>query len=131
MANDIRICKTCGAEYKYCPTCAKYANKPSWMWKCDTEECNEIFDSISAYKMGVGNVDKIKNVIQKYDIKDYSKYVDSVKNTLNELVPINTYKSYRKNKHKYNMDIDLNEEAVAVEEQPTETSIDLEGISEE
>ena len=131
MANDKRICKTCGAEYKYCPTCAKYANMPIWMWKCDTEECNEIFDSISAYKMGVGSIDRIKDAIRKYDVKDYSKYVDSIKNILNELVPINTYKPYKKNKHKYNMDIELNEDTVAIDEQPIETVVNFEGISEE
>lgn len=102
MANDKRICKACGNEYQYCPTCAKYANLPKWMWKCDTDECNDIFDSISGYKMGTKNIDEVISVIKKYNIKDYSKFTDSIQKTLNEIYP---YPLRKNNKKK--MDIEF------------------------
>lgn len=125
MANDKRICKTCGAEYRYCPTCAKYVNMPSWMWKCDTEECNELFDAISAYKMGIKDKNNIKNVLDKYGVKDYSKYTSSIQEVLNNLFP----KKKTKVKDIEKMDIDLNLE---LETLPVEESTEpkFNGISE-
>lgn len=123
MANDKRICKACGTEYRYCPTCSKYANKPKWMWKCDTEECNAVFDTVSAYKMGVGSKEEIREVINEYKIKDYSKYVDSIRTFLEKNFPVkNSFK--QKKKFVEDMDIDF----IATEE-PVATSEELNGIS--
>lgn len=132
-AANKRICKTCGAEYEYCPTCAKYASLPKWMWKCDTEICNDVFEAVSAYKMGIKNKDVVESVIEKHNIKDYSIFNNSFKTFLSENFPIRT----KKNKNK-KMDIDL----ITVDETPIiEEVIELpivdgvefvnEGISEE
>lgn len=111
MGRDTRICKACGSTYDYCPKCQKYAHLPQWMWRCDTEECNDIFESLSAYNMGVGSQDEIKRVIEKYGITDYSKFVDSIANKLKALFPT---EKPRRNKKK-EMDIDLiTEEEVTI-----------------
>lgn len=134
MANDKRTCKACGTEYKYCPTCAKYASLPTWMWKCDTEECNEIFDAVSAYKMGVKSSDCIKEALDKFEIKDYSKFSDSIQKTLNELFPLN--KSFKKNKRKpvEDVDVELKEEVsepiVLEESNIVDNTLEIKGISE-
>lgn len=130
MANNIRICKACGTEYEYCPTCAKYANLPKWMWKCDTEECNDIFDAISAYKMGVGSVDMIQNAINKHNVKNYSKFVDSIQKCLTELLPIKPNKMIKKHNRNYEeMDIELNLDTKDDEKVVTDES-EFNGISE-
>lgn len=109
MANDLRTCKVCGNQYKYCPTCAKYAKLPNWMWKCDTEECNDLFDAISAYKMGIAGKEEIKLVIDIYGITDYSKFTESIQKTLKELFPIKPVKvRSRYNRNIEEMDVDLN-----------------------
>lgn len=110
-ANDMRSCKTCGTKYKYCPSCSKYAKLPKWMWKCCSEECNELFDAISAYKMGVAEKSSIKDVLDIFEVTDYSKYTESIQNTLNELFPNKQNKNKKRNKNVEEvMDIELKEE---------------------
>lgn len=130
MANDLRVCKVCGNTYKYCPTCAKYAKMPNWMWKCDTEECNDLFDAISSYKMGIGGKEEIKIVLDIYGISDYSKYTESIQKTLKELFPIkqNKMKS-RYNKNIEEMDVELNLDTKDEEVSVTNKS-EFNGISE-
>lgn len=140
-----RICVACGTEYDYCPKCSKYANAPKWMWKCDTEVCNELFDAVSAYKMGLKTLEDVRNVVQNNNIIDYSKYSNGIQKTLNELgnaEPIKiepVYKSKRKKKwndvieetqvvEEPSMDVELNEE---ITDKPIDEAISFEGISEE
>lgn len=125
MANDMRTCKACGAKYQYCQSCAKYSHLPTWMWKCDTEKCNDVFDAVAGYKMNIKTVDDIKAALDKHSITDYSMFVNSIANLLNELFGGNS-KRFKKNKNK-NMDVVLNqeiEEPVIVEE-----ISDLDGMS--
>lgn len=126
MGKDTRICKACGATYEYCPKCQKYARLPQWMWRCDTEECNEIFETLSAYNMGVGSKDAIKIAIDKFGITNYSKFNDSIATKLRELFPIEKPRKFRKRE----MDIDL----IAAEKITTPNEVVepvIEGISEE
>lgn len=135
MGKDTRICKACGSEYDYCPKCQKYAHLPQWMWRCDTDECNDIFNALSAYNMGFGSIDEIKRVINKHNITDYSKFVSSIADKLNSLLPIEKAK---KNKKKEIMDIDLITDDNTVEPvvdepiiEPVVEDIVIEGISED
>lgn len=141
-----RICVACGTEYDYCPKCAKYAKYPKWMWKCDTEICNELFDVVSAYKMDVKSIEDVKVIVDTYGITDYSKYSDGIQKVLNELVnntesidvePV--IKANKKKKKWYDtieetpvpisMDVELNDNVV---EEPVDNRFDsFEGISEE
>lgn len=88
MARD-RICLACLKSYKYCNTCNEDATKPRWMVKFDTEACKELFNIISAYNMDLVDKDKVKEILDKYNITDFSQYKESIKNKLEELFPIN------------------------------------------
>lgn len=133
MANDKRICKVCGNTYNYCPSCAKYAKLPSWMWKCDTEECNDIFESLSAYGMGLIEKDAVKEVLSKHNVTDYSKFNENIQNKLTIMFPIQKQNKQKKNKFVDRMDIELEKT-----EENTDTNVDevlsevlFNGISEE
>ena len=80
-----RTCIACQNSYQYCPHCGDYARYPKWMNEFDTEACKELFNVISGYNMGLFKKDDVKKVVDKYEIKDFSVYKESIANKLNEL----------------------------------------------
>ena len=56
----------------------------------DTNECKELTNAISGYRMKMWGKDKIQEVLTKYNITDYMKYKENIRNFLNELFPIGT-----------------------------------------
>ena len=78
-----RICLCCGKEYEYCPNCG--GSKTPWKVNYDTEACKELFNIVSAYNMNLVNEDKVKEVLDKHSITDFSVYKDSIRNLLNKL----------------------------------------------
>lgn len=144
-----RICYSCGSEYEYCTRCSAYADQPKWRWMWDTEECKEIYNAVSGYKMGIKSADDVKLIVDNYNVTDFSKYVSTIQDCLNELCSKQSpyiYNAQRKNNKKNKMkemDIELKQEdkvedAVEnptiedVEIEKTLSSIlELEGISEE
>ena len=138
--SDKRICVACGSEYKYCSKCGKYKNSPRWMWKCDKESCNEIFEVVSAYNMGIKTIEDVKDVVKTYDITDFSVYSQGIQNVLNtisnttvseaEEAPVEYSRKKKKKWHEAteevvepSLDIDLSE--------PITEAVTFEGISEE
>lgn len=80
-----RTCIACQNSYQYCPHCGDYARYPKWMNEFDTEACKELFNVISGYNMGIFEKNDVKKVVDKYEIKDFSVYKESIANKLNEL----------------------------------------------
>lgn len=53
MKKTNRICLTCGKAYSYCPNCTEDELKPTWMALYDTENCREIFNTLTEYNAGL------------------------------------------------------------------------------
>lgn len=134
MANK-RECWVCGAVYDYCPKCGKSAGQPGWKINFDEESCKDLFDCVSGYNMKIKTIDDVKKIIDKYNIKDFSKYKEKIKKVLDltiEKVEVETPVveevvtpvQNKKNRYKKSVDIELNE---AVDKK---TDM-FEGISEE
>ena len=51
MANN-RVCLTCGKAYEYCGYCPTSKNLPMWMNLFDTENCKNVFETVSDYAQG-------------------------------------------------------------------------------
>lgn len=112
MANN-RICLTCGKAYEYCGSCNDNLRFPVWMNIFDTENCKNIFETVSDYaqkmitkdcaneklsKCNLSHVDNLKDNIKKLvkEITSTENIVQSVENE-NEQV-IEKPKRYRKKK---------------------------------
>ena len=54
----------------------------------DTEECSELVNIISAYDMKLVTAERVKQILNKYNITDYTKYKQSIQDKLNELFPV-------------------------------------------
>lgn len=119
MADTKRVCYTCGSKYEYCTRCAKYASQPKWRWMWDTEECKDLYDVVSGYKMGVLSKDDVQAVVDKYSVTDFKKYTDSICSVLNEL-----FGTVKKNKKKKNMDIELKENEEVISEEIKEDIVE-------
>ena len=78
-----RKCLCCGKTYEYCPNCGK--SSTPWKVNYDTESCKELFNVISAFNMNLVNEDKVKDVLTKYSITDYSIYTDKITKILNSI----------------------------------------------
>ena len=79
-----RICKCCGKEYQYCPHCGKNSDEP-WRNITDTVECREVLNIVSAYNIGRATKEQVKKVLDRFEVKDYGKYKDSIATVLNNL----------------------------------------------
>lgn len=86
--SKVRECICCSKSYRYCGNCGEFAQYPSWMAEFDSEVCHEVFNVISGYNMGVMTKDDIKKVIDKFNIRDFSVFKDSISSKLNKLFPI-------------------------------------------
>ena len=83
MANT-RKCLCCQRTYEYCPSCGN-SSQP-WKFNFDTEDCKEIFNVVSGYNMGIIGIDKIEEVVKKFNITDFSKYKEDVRDLLNSKI---------------------------------------------
>lgn len=117
--SNIRTCKCCGKTYKYCAHCGG-AEKTPWKNLCDTEECRELFNIVSAYNMGKATKVEVERFLYKNNITDFDQYLPNISKTLNELF------AKKKNKKNKTVDIDLEEKDEVVSEEVTSSD---DGIS--
>lgn len=86
MANN-RTCICCGKSFYYCTSCNASSRNTGISMNYDTHECAELVNAISGYSMKMWDKSKIKEVLNKYNVTDYSKYKQSIQDKLNELFP--------------------------------------------
>ena len=91
MAKRNRVCYSCGTKYEYCPSCASDYLKPKWMFCFCCEECRDIFGVLSNYNTVGSEVtkDDVKELLKKYNIKDFNKFNNDIQNQLKEIVNVN------------------------------------------
>ena len=82
MAKE-RTCIFCGQKYEYCPHCNNNS-EPAWKFNFDSEKCYSLYDVVAGYNMGVKTIDEVKEVLNKYEITDYSIFSQKLQDRLNE-----------------------------------------------
>lgn len=87
MNDNIRQCICCGNIFYYCNRCGGSERNTGVSVYCDTLECQAVSNIISSYSMGSCGKDKVKEILDKYNITDYTKYKQSIQDKLNELFP--------------------------------------------
>lgn len=73
-----KVCIACGAQYKYCPGCR--GAKAETMWKniyC-SENCRQIFNTVTGYNMGTVSKEEGKKKLEQCDLS----YIDKLKSGL-------------------------------------------------
>ena len=64
-----RICSVCNTEYAYCPNCNSYDSKPRWMFLFCSENCKDIFETVSAYNQGRIDTKTARKRLEECDLQ--------------------------------------------------------------
>lgn len=83
-----RICVVCGKSYYFCPNCnANQANpKPSWYSQFDSEQCKDIFNTLTNYFLKKITVQEAKEALSAYDLNDISDYDVDIQQQIKDIM---------------------------------------------
>lgn len=88
MAKLNRVCCVCKQQYKYCPTCAVDAKKPTWMAVFCCENCKNLYDVINDYRYGKISKEEALNKLNALDLSSTNELPENFKKMLNEILDI-------------------------------------------
>lgn len=88
MAKLNRVCCVCKQQYKYCPTCAVDAKKPTWMAVFCCENCKNLYDVINDYRYGKISKEEALNKLNTLDLSSTDDLPENFKKMLNEILAV-------------------------------------------
>lgn len=83
MAKSNRTCYLCGTKYEYCPNCGHH--DPIYKATFCSENCKEIFHSLSKFGSGSFTADECKKALKHLDLSRKPFYKESVQNTIEQV----------------------------------------------
>ena len=84
-----RTCIICGENYAYCPHCGEDANKPTWYFIFDGENCHDIYEVCTQYRDKKIDAKKAYELISKLDLSNIEDFVEVTKNQIKEIIRLN------------------------------------------
>lgn len=84
-----RKCIICGHSYHFCPTCGEDAEKPTWYFIFDGENCHDIYEVCTQYRDKKIDVKKAYELISKLDLSNIEDFVEVTKNQIKEIIRLN------------------------------------------
>lgn len=79
MAAKNKKCLACGTRYSYCASCSRSDRLgPSWKANFCSEDCMNLWKTLSRYNVGTLSKEEAQNVIRGLTIKPIEAYVDCV-----------------------------------------------------
>ena len=85
MANN-RVCLTCGKAYEYCGYCPTSKNLPMWMNLFDTENCKNVFETVSDYAQGAISKETAVTDLSLCDLSKVSTYKENIQKLVSEII---------------------------------------------
>ena len=82
-----RTCIICGKKYTYCPVCnSGDANKPTWYFIFDGQNCNDIYEVCTQYRDGEIDAKVAYEKISKLDISDIKNFAEATRIQIEEIL---------------------------------------------
>ena len=81
-----RTCIICGENYAYCPHCGEDANKPTWYFIFDGQNCHDIYGVCTQYRDGEIDVNVAYEKISKLDISNIKNFAESTRIQIDEIL---------------------------------------------
>lgn len=82
-----RICIICGKNYTYCPVCnSGDANKPTWHFIFDGQNCHDIYEVCTQYRDGEINAKVAYEKISKLDISNIKNFAEATRIQIEEIL---------------------------------------------
>ena len=79
MAAKNKKCLACGTRYSYCASCSRADRLgPSWKANFCSEECMNLWKTLSRYNVGTISKEDAKDIIADLTLKPIEAYVDCV-----------------------------------------------------
>lgn len=69
---DYRTCVVCRKQYSFCPKCGKDKDKPLWLFTFCSEECKNIYETMSLYENNEISANDAKDKLDKLKFDDES-----------------------------------------------------------
>lgn len=86
MVRDNKTCILCGKKYSYCSGCAEFDHLPRWMACYCSENCKDIFYTLSSYNMKHKTKKKAKELLEKCDLTNTGTYSEFNQSCINEIM---------------------------------------------
>ena len=81
-----RTCIICGENYAYCPHCGEDANKPTWYFIFDGQNCHDIYEVCTQYRDGEIDANVAYEKISKLDISNIKNFSESTRIQIEEIL---------------------------------------------
>ena len=81
-----RTCIICGENYAYCPHCGEDANKPTWYFIFDGQNCHDIYEVCTQYRDGEIDANVAYEKISKLDISNIKNFSESTRIKIEEIL---------------------------------------------
>lgn len=99
MGKFDRTCVVCGKHYEYCTNCDKFLNYPTYMAMYCSQECVDLFDTLSSFEAGQTSKEDAQKVLRGIDqgkikmlknsmAKSYKKIMEEEAKEEEEIVPV-------------------------------------------
>lgn len=89
MAKNNRVCKVCGSEYNFCPSCARVPANEKYKTMFCSKNCRDIFHTISRYFVKDVAKDEAKEILYSLDLSKRNKFSDAIKADIDEIMGTN------------------------------------------
>lgn len=86
MPRPNRVCRVCGKQYRYCPSCASDSHKPRWMTMFDCEDCHTIFTVATDFNLGKIVASEAQNALNDVDLN--KDFIDNIKRDLDNIFAV-------------------------------------------
>lgn len=81
-----RTCIICGKKYSYCNNCQSDANKPTWYFIFDSQNCHDIYEVCTQYRDKEITVAQAYEKISKLDISNIKNFADATRIQIEEIL---------------------------------------------
>lgn len=81
-----RTCIICKTQYYFCPNCHTDADKPTWYFIFDGENCHDIYEICTQYRDQIIDAKTAYDRMSKCDISKMDNFADSTKAQIKEIM---------------------------------------------
>lgn len=83
--SNVRKCVVCGNNYRYCPNCSQYKNKPSWYSLYCSENCKDINYLFRDYNSKSKSMSELRKTLQTCDLSRKEYFREDIKKMIKNL----------------------------------------------
>ena len=81
-----KICATCRCSYNFCPKCNKDKDKPLWYFTFCSQNCHDIYKTISSFENGKISADEAKSQLDNLNLSNLDNFGESYKKSIDKIM---------------------------------------------